>query len=461
MWKKLLEQARQKANAAKAILEGETPNVEEADKLLAEAEALRKQADAIKKATGLADGADADIRAFDLAAQQPAANSGIVVTGDAADRALAGNPFKAFGEFLMAVKNAGPGNVDKRLLPLRDAEDGYSINGAMGDEFVGGMVKSRFARKQTGLNEGNNALGGFLVGTDQGGSLLQRVYNVGELLRRVDMVGISPNANGMVFNAVNETARADGSRRGGILAYWTAEAGTKVPSHPAFRALELRLRKLVGLVYATDELLQDASALESWIMSNLPEELRYVAENAIINGTGVGQPQGILASGAVVPVAGEVGQAVDTIVTENVENMWSRMWAPSRRNAVWLINQDCEPQLMRMTRDVGTGGMPVMTPPGGLTAAPYSTIFGKPVIPCEYCQTVGTLGDILLVDLSEYQMIEKGGMQSASSIHLQFLTDETVFRFVYRVDGRSKWNAPLAPANSALTQSPFIALATR
>ena len=389
---------------------------------------------------------------------------GIVVVEDEADKAIKARPYKGLGEFLMDVKNAALGQVDKRLLPLRsnDAvnEGGYSVNGAMGDEFVGGLTKSAF-RKQTGLYEGDNAHGGFLVGTDEGGALLQRVYDVGELLRRVDMVGVSANSNGMTFNAVNETARADGHRRGGIRAYWTAEAGTKLPTHPEFRELELRLRKVVGLCYATDELLQDANALESWIMGNLPEELRFVVEDAIIRGTGVGMPQGILLSGALVTQAAEPAQAADTIVTANIDKMWSRMWAPSRRNAIWLINQDCEPELMNLQRASGTGGVPVYTPPGGVSAAPYATIFNRPVIASEYADTVGDVGDILLVDLSEYQMIEKGGMQSASSIHLNFLTDETVFRFVYRVDGRSKWNATLTPFQSVLDQSPFVALAAR
>jgi hypothetical protein len=52
--------------------------------------------------------------------------------------------------------------------------------------------------------------------------------------------------------------------------------------------------------------------------------------------------------------------------------MWSRMWSRSRKNAVWLINQDCEPQLNQLGQAVGTGGRSVYLPPGGLSAAPYA-----------------------------------------------------------------------------------------
>jgi HK97 family phage major capsid protein len=254
-------------------------------------------------------------------------------------------------------------------------------------------------------------------------------------------VGISAGSNAMTFYAEDETSRADGSRRGGIRAYWAAEAAEKTASQPKFREMEMKLRKVVGLVYATDELLADATALEGWILSNLPEELRFVVEDSILNGTGAGQPQGILASGAVVSVAKETGQAAASIVGENIMKMWARLWNTSRRSVVWLINQDTLPQLMQLQLPVGTGGVPLYMPPGGLSAAPYGTILGRPVLESEY--------------------VEKGGVEAASSIHVRFVYDETCFRFVYRVDGQSKWNAALTPKNGTNTVSPFVSLATR
>jgi HK97 family phage major capsid protein len=150
------------------------------------------------------------------------------------------------------------------------------------------------------------------------------------------------------------------------------------------------------------------------------------------------------------------------VVYENVLNMWSRMWARSRANAVWLVNQDVEPQLYTMALNVGTGGAPVYLPAAGASAAPYATLFGRPVIHVEYCATMGTTGDILLMDFSQYALADKGGIQSAMSMHVNFLYDETVFRFVYRVDGQPLWNAALTPASgSANTLSPYVALATR
>jgi HK97 family phage major capsid protein len=141
--------------------------------------------------------------------------------------------------------------------------------------------------------------------------------------------------------------------------------------------------------------------------------------------------------------------------------MWARLYAKSRPNAVWFINQDVEPQLFSLGIVIGTGGAPAYMPPGGLSTSPYGTLFGRPVVPIEQCQTLGTVGDILLGDFSQYLLIDKGGMESASSIHVRFVYDESVFRFVYRVDGQPTWNNTLTPYKGSNTLSPFVVLQTR
>lgn len=315
--------------------------------------------------------------------------------------------------------------------------------------------------KATGLQEGNPSDGGFLVQHDFAAELLRRTYDTAILGSRVRRIPISANSNGVKINAIDETSRADGSRFGGVQAYWTAEAAQMTGSRPKFRQISLELEKLTGLCYATDELLRDAQALESVILTAFPEEFNFKIDDAILRGTGAGMPQGILNSAALVTVDAETGQGADTVEPENIVKMWSRMWGRSRSNAVWLINQDVEPQLFTMALNVGTGGVPVYMPANGLSAAPYATLMGRPVIPCEQCGTVGDVGDILLVDLSQYIWIDKGGIDSASSVHVQFLYNETVFRFIYRADGQPAWNNVLTPFQSSNTLSPFVALAAR
>ena len=321
----------------------------------------------------------------------------------------------------------------------------------------------------SGSNESVGSEGGFLVGTDESQELLQRMYSNSQIVNGgagysgPTRVPISAQSNSIKFKALAETSRADGSRWGGIQASWVEEAATKPDTKPTFRTMELSLKKLVGLYYATDELLQDASALESLVLNWFSQEFAFKGQDALVNGTGAGMPLGILNAACLVTQAKETGQAAATIVKENIDNMWARMWGTGVGNAVWHINQACYPKLFAMTASVGTGGIPVFLPPGGLSASPYGTLMGRPIVPLEQCQAPGTKGDIYFCDWSQMLYADKGGMQAASSIHVKFINDETTFRFVYRCDAQPAWASALTPfkGGSTATTGPFIALATR
>jgi len=241
------------------------------------------------------------------------------------------------------------------------------------------------------------------------------------LASRCRRIPISGNSNGIKIPGVDETSRAS-TRSGGVIAYWKDEAAAKVASKPKFRMIELNLKKLIGLCYATDELLQDATALEGYIRQAFIDEFGFQIDDAIINGTGAGMPLGILNSGCLVTVSKEAAQPAATIMAENVMKMRSRLFATSRGSSVWLINQNIEPQLHSMSLAVGTGGIPVYMPAGGLSNLPYDTLYGRPVLPIEQCPTLGTVGDIILADFPNgYILAEKGGIQSDMSIHVQFI----------------------------------------
>lgn len=324
----------------------------------------------------------------------------------------------------------------------------------------GGQVDRRLSRAITGMSETFPSDGGFLVQTDFSSELIRRVYEASPVVSRVRRIPVGANSNGIKINAFAESSRAT-NVLGGILMYWLAEGGTKTPTHPEFRQMELTLKKIAGLWYATDELLSDAVALSSIATDGFSEALDVQLEDAIINGTGAGQPLGIMTSPCLVTVAKETGQLADTVVAENIIKMWSRLYARSMPNAVWLISQSILPQLMTMGVTVGVGGTPMWMPPSGLAGAPYGSLMGRPVFAIENCAKLGDLGDILLADLSQYIVIDKGGPQFASSIHVSFTTDQTCFRAVYRCDGQPAWNTTLTPRDSSDAVSPFVTLAER
>jgi HK97 family phage major capsid protein len=340
--------------------------------------------------------------------------------------------FNSFGERLQAVRMAAlpGGRVDQRLLAIAP-----------------------------GMNESNPSDGGFLVGQEQVTTVRQRMYDTGQILSRVFNLPLGANSNGVKLMAVDETSRADGARYGGITSYWLDEGGTKTASKPKWRPMELSLKKVAALVRVTDELLADAVALEAWIMKFLPLELKFKAEDAIMSGTGAGMPLGFLNSGAAAVVT---RTTPGTVSYEDIVSMYSRFYGPSLSNAAsaWFVDQSALPALFSMSLQIGAGGIPVFLPANGITGKPYSTLFGLPVIPAEYLSALGTKGDVVLADLSQYTFIDKGEVQAASSIHVYFVTDETAFRFVYRCDGQPEWSAPLTPKNGGPTVSPIVVLAT-
>jgi len=345
--------------------------------------------------------------------------------------------FNSLGQQLISVVNAGRpgGSVDPRLL-----------NAAA-----------------SGMSESVQSDGGFLVQQDFVPGLMQDLVKTGVLAPKCRQQPISTNANSIKINGVDETSRATGSRQGGIQAYWADEADEKTKSKPKFRKIELNLHKLIGLCYATDELLADATALEGFIKAAFPNEFAFVIDDSILRGTGAGQPLGILNSNAMVTVSKEVGQKADTITAKNVIDMSSRIFASSYLNATWYINQMCLPQLYTMSIAVGTGGQLVFVPPGGISGAPYGSLLGRPVVPIEQASALGDVGDIMLIDENGYILAQKGGIQSDVSIHVRFIYDESVFRFVLRIDGQPVRSTVLTPykGGAGATQAHFVALEAR
>jgi HK97 family phage major capsid protein len=345
----------------------------------------------------------------------------------------AGDQFRSFGEQLQAIFRHYKGKEEDR----------------------------RLVRAPTGASDVDPTGGGFLVQVDFAAAIFMLAHDMGEILSRVSKIPISPNANGIKIPGVDETSRATGSRWGGVASNWVGEGTGVAASRPKFRIVEFDLKKLMSVMYMTDELLQDSTALTSIASQAFSEEVMFMTEDSVFEGTGAGMPLGFLKSPSLVTVPKVNGQAPATVVKENIDQMWSRLWARSMKNAVWFINQDVMPALMAMNQAVGTGGQAVYLPPGGLSATPYATLYGREVVWTEYSPTLGTPGDIVLADLSQYMIVDKNGVQAATSMHAAFLTDEMVFRITYRVDGKPMWAQPLTPFKGSNTKSPFVALAQR
>jgi HK97 family phage major capsid protein len=315
----------------------------------------------------------------------------------------------------------------------------------------------------TGLNTEVGSDGGFLVGTQFAQELWRVATETGVLSRRCTTVPIGADFDSLEWNGVDETSRATGSRWGGVQVYRRSEAATVTATKPKFDRRELRLEDLMGLCYVTNRALKDATSLGAIVTMAFGEEFGFKLDDEIIRGNGAGECLGVLESDALVSVAKETGQPNDTIIKENVDKMWARMFVPSLGRAEWFINQECYPQLFALEQAVGTGGSPMFYAPGAMSQAPNGTLLGKPITPLEQSSALGDLGDILFADFSQYLIIDKGGMDAQQSIHVRFIYDETAFKFITRNNGQPFWKTSQTPYKGAAANkvSPFIGLAAR
>jgi HK97 family phage major capsid protein len=320
-----------------------------------------------------------------------------------------------------------------------------------------------FNRAISGMSVSVPSDGGFMVQTEFTTALLQKAWETGILLGRCSRIPVGPDADGLEGPYIDETSRATGSRWGGVQIYRRAEAVEATNKQPKLGKFEIRLEDLKGLAYITNRLLRDATALEAWVSRGFLEEFGFVADNEIIRGSGVGEMLGVLNCGAFISVSKEGGQAAKTIVFENLVKMYARMLGKLRPAGVWFYNQEIEPQLFSLGLSIGVGGVPVWMPAGGLSNSPYSSLFGRPMIPIEQAEALGTVGDIMFLNLGEYIVIDKGGIEAAQSMHARFIYDEMTFKWTYRINGMpaTPWRTVLTPFKGAGTLSPFIGLQTR
>jgi HK97 family phage major capsid protein len=350
--------------------------------------------------------------------------------------------FRSLGDFARSVRGAamairGAGVMDPRLQAL------------------GGI---QAAAPTTYGNEGSGADGGFLIPAGFSTTVWNMSLEDQALLPLTDRLPVE--GNGMSLPKDETTPWGSN----GVRAYWQNEAGAGTATKPVFGRTELKLKKLMALVPVSDELLDDATALGSYLTPKMAESIRWKTDEAILFGAGNGTPLGAFnaAAPSFITVSKESGQATLTLVAANCAKMISRLLPGSYGKAVWLLNNDVLPALFTMTLGNYPIYLPAGAPVGGIQGSPYGSLLGRPIIVSQHAKSFTSLGDIMLVDLSKYQSIEKsGGIQTATSMHLYFDADATAFRSTFRVDGQPKLASAVSPANGSNTLSPFVQLEAR
>lgn len=339
--------------------------------------------------------------------------------------------FKSFGEYAKAVRAGAGGRPDERLL-------------------IGAAAPTTFS------NESSGGDGGFAVPPEYSREIWNLSLMEDSLIPMTDNTPI--NGNSMVFPQDETTPWGTD----GVRAYWAAEASAATQTKVKMGVASLRLNKLMALMPITDELTEDAAALGAYLLDKGATSIRWKANEAIFQGTGAGQPQGLMNSAAMVEVAKEAGQAASTLDPKNLAKMIARLPPGSYGKSVWVIGPDSLPALFTLS----LGNYPIYLPQGGgvpaLQGSPYGSLLGRPVMVSQHAEAFSSAGDVQLHDLSYYRTITKaGGIETATSMHLFFDAGATAFRVTFRMDGAPKLKAAISQAKGSNTLSPFVRLGAR
>lgn len=318
-------------------------------------------------------------------------------------------------------------------------------------------TRNRTAKLRNAASTYDPAGGGFLVPEQIRSELLKVSLENSVVRPRARVIPMETSRVGLP--AVDATSNAS-SVYGGIVGYWTEEAGSSTASQPSFGQVTLDARKLVVYTEVTNELLTDSGgSFESFMNSAFPQAISFYEDDAFLNGSGAGQPQGVYNAAAKIAVT---RTTTNQVVWTDIVNMYSRMLPQSLNTAVWIVAPDVLPQLLNLT--VGPSAAPA-SPALWLTGgqgiqAPTFSLLGRPVIVSEKAAKLGSANDIAFVDFSFYLVGDRQMMTATSSPHFKFQTDLTAFKVTERVDGRAWLQSAITPKNgSTNTLSPYIALA--
>jgi HK97 family phage major capsid protein len=235
------------------------------------------------------------------------------------------------------------------------------------------------------------------------------------------------------------------------------EGSTATATDPVFGTTRIDLFKSQAIVKVTEEMLEDAPQLESYILSSVPQAFTHYINDLIVRGSGVGAPAGIIGSDCEIAVARAGASAVDLTDVQGLRNRMPQAW---RANAVWIANQDIEPQLENMVIE-GTGGglYPVFMPAGGVAGKQYDTLYGRPIIFVESASALGTKGDLILWYPQGYRAAMKvGGLRQDVNMSVYWASDIAAYKWTIRLGGRPKLSAAIARANGSNTHSSVVTL---
>jgi len=304
--------------------------------------------------------------------------------------------------------------------------------------------------------------GGALIPPEFSRTALDRARTRSNILANAMTIPMATNTINIPFiDGFNEST---GLVAGNVKFRTTAERAELTGNRVNMSMVTLTLRKSTALIFVDEEMMDlSPISIQPFLTTALDNALDLHISDQLVNGTGAGEAMGILNAPCFVSVPKESGQANTTLVYENTLNMFAR--STGRGN--WYGSRSIIPQLGVMNVSVGTGGSAVFIANNGgiqsATATFPGSLHGSGLDYLDVMPTLGTVGDLVLADWSQYLVGQRSGgnsLEMSESMHLKFDFDQRAFKARFYMDGQPWWPEAFQPKNGD-SRSPFVGTASR
>lgn len=291
--------------------------------------------------------------------------------------------------------------------------------------------------------------GGFAIPT-QFRNELMRVPEQGAIFRpraRVIPAGSPPDAAITMMSLDQDGTTTGTSARGGVKVTWIGEGGQKPVTDTKLRQITLEPKEVAATMEATDKLLRNWQAAGSLIESLMRDAITAAEEDAFLNGNGVAKPLGVLNSTAAITIA----RGASGVTYNNLTDMLSKLLMRGG-NPVWSLSQSELPKIMKITDPQGG----YVWQPNARDGVPQ-TLFGYSMQINEFNPQADAAGSISLLNLDYYLIKDGSGPFVASSEHVKFDQNKTMFKIFWNVDGQPWLKLPFIQ-EKGFQVSPFVLL---
>jgi HK97 family phage major capsid protein len=362
-----------------------------------------------------------------------------------------GDPERCFGDWALCVATMGSVKAT-HTAKNKAAEKLEKVYGSMLKEWS----PETQARMKAALSESSGVTGGYTVPPDFYDKLMLVVAETAIMRNQGAFVMPMASATFQMPYLDLTTAQAAGTSPffGGIKFNWTAEAQNRTETEPKFKLFELKAWELSGYTVSSNVLLADAAfGLEKFLFFLFGTGISWYEDYAFLQGTGAGQPQGVLTANCAISVN---RQTANKVQFADVANLQSKLLPSSYGKAIWTFSPSVVPQLLQLQD--GANRAIFISIDQGITKKPTWSLLGRPCIPTEKVPALGTKGDLMLIDPSLYIIGDRQQIEIAASEHVNFLANQMTWRVVERVDGRPWMDQPVTLQDGATQVSPIVVL---